>query len=66
MKPQTLPEFLTVDEVAAWLRVSPRSVYDWVSQGIIPYRKAGRRTIFLLSEIIEWTARRDGNHGARK
>ena len=52
----TSPRFLTVEEVAELLRVSPRSVYDWVSQGIIPHRKAGRRTIFLLDEILEWTA----------
>ena len=57
-------EFLTVEEVAEWLRVSPRSIYDWVSQGLIPFRKAGRRTIFLRNEIIEWTARHDGNHSA--
>ena len=49
------PKFLTVDEVAQLLRVSPRSVYDWVSQGVIPFHKAGRRTIFLLDEILEWT-----------
>jgi excisionase family DNA binding protein len=52
-----LPQFLTVEEVAELLRVSPRSVYDWVSQGIIPHHKAGRRTIFLLDEILEWTAK---------
>jgi excisionase family DNA binding protein len=52
-----LPQFLTVEEVAELLRVSPRSVYDWVSQGVIPYHKAGRRTIFLLDEILEWTSK---------
>ena len=52
-----LPQFLTVEEVANLLRVSPRSVYDWVSQGVIPYHKAGRRTIFLLEEILEWTSK---------
>ena len=63
---QVLPEFLTVDEVAELLRVSPRSVYDLVSQGVIPHRKAGRRTIFLLQEILEWTINRDGNDGTHK
>jgi len=53
----SLPQFLTVEELAELLRVSPRSVYDWVSQGVIPYRKAGRRTIFLLDEILEWTSK---------
>ena len=54
-----LPKFLTVEEVADLLRVSPRSIYDWVSQGVIPFHKAGRRTIFLLDEILEWTNRDD-------
>jgi len=26
-----------------------------VSEGRIPYRKAGDRTIFLLDEILDWT-----------
>jgi excisionase family DNA binding protein len=52
------PQFLTVEEVAELLRVSPRSVYDWVSQGQIPLRKAGRRTIFLLDEILKWSSER--------
>lgn len=51
--------FLDVKEVATLLRLKPRTVYDMVSQGRIPYRKAGDRTIFLLSEILEWT-RPDG------
>jgi excisionase family DNA binding protein len=54
-----LPKFLTVEEVAELLRVSPRSIYDWVSQGVIPFHKAGRRTIFLVDEILEWTNRND-------
>jgi excisionase family DNA binding protein len=58
-QPGLTPKFLTVDEVADLLRVSRRSVYDWVSQGVIPFHKAGRRTIFLLDEILEWTNRDD-------
>jgi excisionase family DNA binding protein len=57
----TLPQFLTVEEVAGLLRVSPRSVYDWVSQDNIPHRKAGRRTIFLMDEILDWTSKRSSN-----
>ena len=55
MSTQALEEFLTVSEVAELLSVAPRTVYDWVYRGIIPYRKAGRRTIFLWSEIEVWT-----------
>ena len=49
------PSFLTVEELAEMLRVEVRTVYSWVSKGSIPFRKAGRRTVFLLDEIMEWT-----------
>jgi excisionase family DNA binding protein len=49
------PQFLTVEELAQMLRVKPRTIYEMVSQGRIPYRKVGRRVIFLLAEILEWT-----------
>ena len=50
------PRFLTVEELAEMLRVEVRTVYSWVSQEKVPFRKAGRRTIFLIDEILEWTA----------
>lgn len=49
------PNFLTVEELANLLRVKKRTVYEWVSQEKIPFRKAGRHTLFLLDEILEWT-----------
>ena len=49
------PKFLNVKEVAELLRIKTRTIYEMVSQGRIPYRKAGDRTIFLLDEILEWT-----------
>jgi excisionase family DNA binding protein len=52
---QPRPKFLNVKEVAELLRIKTRTVYEMVSQGRIPYRKAGDRTIFLLDEILEWT-----------
>ncbi len=52
---QARPKFLNVKEVAELLRIKTRTVYEMVSQGRIPYRKAGDRTIFLLDEILEWT-----------
>jgi excisionase family DNA binding protein len=48
------PRFLDVKELAAMLRLKTRTIYDMVSEGRIPYRKAGDRTIFLLDEL-EWT-----------
>ena len=52
---QVQPKFLNVKELAELLRIKTRTVYEMVSQGRIPYRKAGDRTIFLLDEILEWT-----------
>jgi excisionase family DNA binding protein len=52
---QPRPKFLNVKELAELLRIKTRTVYEMVSQGRIPYRKAGDRTIFLLEEILEWT-----------
>ena len=49
------PKFLNVKELAELLRIKTRTIYEMVSQGRIPYRKAGDRTIFLLDEILEWT-----------
>jgi excisionase family DNA binding protein len=46
---------LTVPEVAHFLRVKERLIYTWVSQGKIPYRKAGRFTLFDRDEIDAWT-----------
>ncbi len=46
------PGFLNVHEVARLLNCSPRSVYNWISQGTIPYRKAGRRVLFDEAEEL--------------
>jgi excisionase family DNA binding protein len=47
--------FLTVDEAAQLLRLAPKTLYSLVSQRRIPYRKAGRRLLFCLADLIEWT-----------
>jgi excisionase family DNA binding protein len=49
------PRFLTVHEAAELLRLAPKTLYGLVSQRRIPYRKAGRRLLFCLTDLIEWT-----------
>jgi excisionase family DNA binding protein len=51
----TKPRFLTVHEAAGLLRLAPKSLYSLVSQRRVPFRKAGRRLLFLESELVEWT-----------
>jgi PTS system nitrogen regulatory IIA component len=45
---------LTIDEVAAYLRVSERTVYDWAQKGEIPAGKIGTVWRFKKSEIERW------------
>lgn len=42
---------MTIEEVAAYLRVHRTSLYRWVKAGAIPYFKAGSDYRFLRSEI---------------
>jgi excisionase family DNA binding protein len=51
------PELLKVPEIAALLKVKPRTIYEMVAQGRIPYRKPPGSNIlrFDLDEIIAWT-----------
>jgi len=51
----TCNRFMGVQEAAHFLGVSPKSLYSWVSQRRIPFRKAGRRLLFLEAELVEWT-----------
>lgn len=51
------PQFLKVPELAALLKVKPRTIYEMVAQGRIPYRKPPGSNIlrFDLEEIVAWT-----------
>jgi excisionase family DNA binding protein len=51
----TATTFLNVNEAAEFLRIAPKTLYGLVSQRRIPFRKAGRRLLFLQSELLEWT-----------
>ncbi len=58
--------FLEVEEAAELLRVKPKTISTWISQGKIPVRYAGGRPIFLLSELLEWTLPPDDKHSAHR
>lgn len=47
-------EILTIEEVAKYLRVSDRTVYDWAQKGEIPAGKIGTVWRFKKSEIENW------------
>jgi PTS system nitrogen regulatory IIA component len=45
---------LTIEEVAKYLRVSERTVYDWAQKGEIPSGKIGTVWRFKKAEIVQW------------
>ncbi|MCQ2592226.1 MAG: PTS sugar transporter subunit IIA [Treponema sp.] len=47
-------DILTIEEVANYLRVSERTVYDWAQKGEIPAGKIGTVWRFKKSEIENW------------
>lgn len=47
-------QIMTLEEVAAYLRVSERTVYDWANKGAIPCGKIGTTWRFKRSEIERW------------
>jgi len=51
-------EIMTVEEVAAYMRVSERTVYDWAQKGDIPCGKLGSVWRFNRSQVKEWVNQR--------
>jgi PTS system nitrogen regulatory IIA component len=51
-------DILTIEEVAKYLRVSERTVYDWAQKGEIPAGKIGTVWRFKREEIERWVNER--------
>ena len=50
---RTLPDLLTPDEVAAWLRTTVKAVYAKAERGTLPgATRVGRRLYFLRTELL--------------
>lgn len=47
-------EIMDINEVSAYLKVSKRTVYKWVSQRMIPSIKIGRLLRFRKEDIETW------------
>ena len=52
------PALLTVSELASWLRLKERKVYDLVARGGIPHTRAGAKLLFSRVEVEGWLAGR--------
>lgn len=47
--------FMTLAEAAEFLRISRNTLYCWVRQHRIPYRKHGSRVVFVRAELERWS-----------
>ncbi len=62
-----IDDILTIEEVAKYLRVSERTVYDWAQKGEIPAGKIGTVWRFKKSEVENWVNERlSSGYSARK
>jgi hypothetical protein len=56
---QSVPRYLTNAEAAAWLKLSPRTLEKQrVIGGGPPFRKFGRRVLYAVEDLEQWSAAR--------
>ncbi|HKU42166.1 MAG TPA: helix-turn-helix domain-containing protein [Polyangiales bacterium] len=54
-----VPELMTVDDVAAWLRTSRKAVHHLHERGQLPKpKRLGRRLLWERSSLCTWWAER--------
>ena len=53
-KAPTMSRLISVPEAAAYLRVSPDTIYTWVSQRRIPFTKMGKLVKFDEAMLQAW------------
>ncbi len=49
-----ISEIMTIEEVAEYLRVSERTVYEWAKKGEIPSGKIGSIWRFKRDDVVAW------------
>ena len=47
--------YLTVNEAALFLKLKESTIYSWVHQRKIPYRKHGRKVVFCRRDLERWS-----------
>ncbi len=52
-------EVMGAEQVAAFLGVDRKTVYEYASRGRIPHRRLGRRLLFSRAALLVWLEGRD-------
>ncbi len=61
-----MSEYFTTDELAEFLRIKPRKVYDLVSTDKVPYSRVMGKLLFSKSEISNWISGGKNNKSTQK
>lgn len=59
-------EIMTIEEVATYIRVSERTVYDWAQKGDLPGGKLGTTWRFKRTDVENWVNSRISKQAAVK
>ena len=48
------PECLCADQLAKFLGVNRKTVYEYAARNVIPHRRLGRRIVFSRAQVVAW------------
>lgn len=48
------PEVMDADQLAVFLGVDRKTVYEYAARSVIPHRRLGKRLLFSRSAIVSW------------
>ncbi len=57
-------DIMTIEEVAAYLRIPVSSVYKLAQEGKIPAQKIGRHWRFYRPTLVQWVASSQNNQAS--
>ena len=55
-----MESYLTVEELAAYLKLTEQTVRRWILNNQVPYHKVNHSVRFRLSEIEAWVKKHGG------
>jgi len=61
-KQDTMPQLLSVEEAASFLRVSTPTIYRWAREGFIPSIKVGGYRRFYREALARWLDAKTQEH----
>ena len=47
-------ECMCADQLAAFLGVNRKTIYEYAARNVIPHRRLGRRIVFSRQQVVAW------------